>query len=94
MIHAISIRIRPAEGATLRALGLAERRGFRVLSLNLEPGDASGQQLSMVVTSPDRSVEVLGRQLERLYDVEDVRVNPVETPVGESVPLRIVAEVS
>jgi acetolactate synthase II small subunit len=93
-MHAISIRIRPAEGAALRALGLTERRGFRVLSMNLEPGDESSQQLSMLVTSSDRSVQVLGRQLERLYDVEDVSVNPAETAVQQPVPMRVVAGVS
>lgn len=72
MMHALKIRLRQVEGAALRALGLAERRGFRVVSLTLDPCGPDSQRLSLVVASPNRSVQVLGRQLERLYDVLEV----------------------
>jgi acetolactate synthase II small subunit len=77
MNHAIHIRMRSAEGAAIRAMGLAERRGFQVVSLTLEPSGADAQQLHMVVASPDRCAQLLGRQLERLYDVMDVAVSAV-----------------
>ena len=74
MNHAIQIRIRPSEGSFLRTVGMTERRGFRLLSANLQSDVGGCHQLSMVVSSPNRSVEVLKRQLERLYDVIDVMV--------------------
>jgi len=74
MNHAIQIRIRPAEGAFTRTLGMTERRGFRLHSANLQSDVGGHHQLSLVVSSPDRSVEVLKRQLERLHDVIDVMV--------------------
>ena len=51
MNHAIRIRMRSAEGAAVRALGLAERRGFQVVSISLEP---SGEQHPAVVAEPRR----------------------------------------
>ena len=74
MNHAIQIRIRPSEGSFLRTIGMTERRGFRLLSANLQSDVGGCHQLSLVVSSPNRSVEVLKRQLERLYDVIDVMV--------------------
>ena len=74
MNHAIQIRLRSCEGAFLRTLGMTERRGFRLLSANLQSQEDDYQQLSLVISSPDRSVEVLKRQLDRLHDVIDVMV--------------------
>ena len=71
MNHAIELRLRAAEGALVRALGLAERRGFQLESVNVEK-DSESQRLRLVVSSPTRSIDVLQRQLERLHDVIDV----------------------
>lgn len=90
MMHALMIELRRAEGAALRALGLAERRGFRVLSMSLSPQDADTQRLDLLVTSPERSVEVLGRQLERLYDVLEVVIQrPARRHNTETAPVAV-----
>lgn len=86
MNHAIQIRIRPSEGSFVRTVGMAERRGFRLLSANLQSDVGGCHQLSLVVSSPDRSVEVLKRQLERLHDVIDVMVTASDTLSCQTAP--------
>lgn len=86
MNHAIQIRIRPGEGSFVRTVGMTERRGFRLLSANLQSDVGGHHQLSLVVNSPDRSVEVLKRQLERLYDVIDVMVTASDALTKQAAP--------
>jgi acetolactate synthase regulatory subunit len=86
MNHAIQIRIRPAEGSFVRAVGLAERRGFQLLSANLQGFVGGYHQLSLVVRSPDRSVDVLKRQLERLHDVIDVMITASDAHIPQEAP--------
>ena len=91
MNHAIQMRIRPCEGAFIRAVGMTERRGFRLLSANLQSQDEDYHELSLVVSSPDRSVDVLKRQLERLHDVVDVMVMAGDALVSQAVPKKRLA---
>ena len=59
------------EGAVLRSLGLIERRGFRLLDMQL--GDqAPRRQLSVRVDGGGRNPQVLRRQLLRLESVQAV----------------------
>jgi acetolactate synthase II small subunit len=68
MKHCLQIQLRSKEGAALRALGLIERRGFRLLSMNMSEAADDGCALAVNVSS-ERPVELLQRQLERLHDV-------------------------
>lgn len=82
MNHAIELRLRAAEGSIIRALGLAERRGFTLERLQVDKC-ADDQLLQLVVSSPSRPVEVLQRQLEKLQDVVDVVImneKPMNVP--------------
>jgi len=82
--HAIRLTLRNIEGALVRALGLTERRGFKVLGVSFSDLTASRKALELMVES-ERDVGVLKRQLEKLHDVFDVRiVNVVESV--ESLP--------
>ena len=78
MIHVLNIQLRDREGAVLRALGLIERRGFRLHSMVVDEVAAAGREMSVRVSS-ERPVELLRRQLERLHDV--MRVEPGKAAV-------------
>ncbi len=68
MRHLLHIQLRTAEGAVIRALGLIERRGFRIETVHA--GEAQGDGQAMTVTvSGERPADLLQRQLERLHDV-------------------------
>jgi len=73
MKHSLQIQLRSREGAVLRALGLMERRGFRLESLTVEEAAGDGRAMSVSLSS-DRPVDLLKRQLERLHDVLWVEV--------------------
>jgi len=61
-----------AEGALLRVLGTIERRGWNVLSVNAA---STAQTYSVNVTlEGERDPEILCRQLQRLVDVQEVRL--------------------
>jgi acetolactate synthase regulatory subunit len=68
MKHSLQIQLRSTEGAALRTIGLFERRGFRIETLQLTEPAGDGRSLSVSVTS-DRAIELLQRQLDRLHDV-------------------------
>lgn len=79
MIYNIQITIRRVEGAIIRTLGLIERRGFAVTSVSTNDSACETEMtLALTVESPERSVEVLIRQIGRLYDV--CRVQHTRTP--------------
>jgi acetolactate synthase regulatory subunit len=68
MRHKLRIQLRVCEGAIIRALGLIERRGFRLDAVTVGEAQGDGQSMDVVV-SGDRSPDLLQRQLERLHDV-------------------------
>lgn len=68
MRHQLRIQLKTAEGAVLRALGLVERRGFRLEAVHAAEAQGDGQTLTITV-SGDRPADLLRRQLERLHDV-------------------------
>lgn len=72
----LELRLRPAEGALLRVLGTAERRGFAPVAIEgvTEAGDGQWK-LAMTVAS-SRAPELLARQLEKLYDCLSVEISP------------------
>ena len=74
MRYRLDLVLRPAEGALLRVIGMAERRGFSPRAIHGAP-DADDQgrwHLQLEVESP-RSADTLCRQLEKVYDCESVR---------------------
>ena len=75
----LELRLRPAEGALLRVLGTAERRGFAPVAIEgvTEAGDGHWR-LAMTVAS-SRAPELLARQLEKLYDCLSVQVVSTES---------------
>ncbi len=81
MNHTMKLTIQRVEGALIRALGLIERRGFAVTSINAET-HPSAQQMELVIElrSPGRSVETLARQVEKLFDVRAVTLVKAEQP--------------
>ncbi len=88
--HALELKIRNIEGALIRALGTTERRGFRVLGVELD--DAAehadeARQLRLVVRS-DRCVNTLSRQLEKLHDVFAVAITTEPAVVPVAMPVQ------
>ncbi|MFT6160463.1 MAG: acetolactate synthase II small subunit [Myxococcota bacterium] len=68
----LSIAITRTEGALVRVLGLAERRGFPPIAVDARPhGDLFLISLTVSATRP---IELLARQLSRLFDVQDVAI--------------------
>ena len=87
MISTIELSLERAEGAIIRAIGLIERRGFAVTSINTTAQDnADTLALRLEVASRGRPFDVLVRQIEKLFDVRSARL--VET-VAEADPARI-----
>lgn len=73
MNHQLRIELNTAEGATLRTLGLIERRGYRLQTCNLH-AELEGRRVLEVMVESDRSIDLLKRQLERLHDVQSVTI--------------------
>ena len=70
------VRLRRAEGALLRMLGVVGRRGFETENLVARPSkDGRWIEVTMSVKGT-RPVELLERQIMRLVDVEGVE--PIE----------------
>ena len=74
--HILQIQLRACEGAVLRALGLMERRGYRLQSCQVDQAGGDGRSMQVMVES-QRPAELLKRQLERLHDVLFVRLDSV-----------------
>lgn len=89
MTHTLCIQLKDCEGAVLRALGVIERRGYRLSRCVIEAADG-GERTMQVSVSSVRPVDLLQRQLERLHDVVSVELqaaaiyahNPDLQPLG------------
>jgi acetolactate synthase II small subunit len=64
----LTLLLANAEGALVRVLGLIERRGFRLGSMQTR-ATPHGLQLTMTLPGDGRPADVLLRQLRRLHDV-------------------------
>ena len=70
MIHSLDLDVRKTEGILVRVLGLVERRGFSPVTFS---ADTQGERMSLSLTvRSHRPVELLIRQLEKLFDVDRV----------------------
>ncbi len=80
MSYDLNITIDQTQGGLLRTIGLIERRGFSVLSVNLPQSAGAEQSLTMRVKPRDehRSIEVLTRQIEKLETVRSVRMHSAQ----------------
>jgi len=77
MRYRLELVLRPAEGALLRVLGTAERRGFAPLAIDgRRAGDPDGPwHLALTVQGP-RPPAPLQRQLADLHDCLSVEIAP------------------
>lgn len=73
MNYTLDIQLSGCEGSVIRALGLIERRGYRLLTCSLDEADPKGQKMQVSVAS-SRPGDLLKRQLERLHDVLQVEL--------------------
>lgn len=87
MQHHLRIQLRSNEGAVLRALGLIQRRGYRLDSCNLAEASGAGRRMDVRVTS-QRSGALLKRQLERLHDVLWTDLEQPAEQVGNTTNIR------
>ena len=76
MRYRLDLTLRRAEGALVRVLGAAERRGFRPLSVDGEARDDGDRWHLRMTVEGDRSDEVLRQQLGKLHDCLAVEVSP------------------
>ena len=74
MNYTLDILLSGCEGSVIRALGLIERRGYRLLKCSLDEAGLKGQKMQVSVAS-SRPGDLLKRQLERLHDVLLVELN-------------------
>jgi acetolactate synthase II small subunit len=79
MRYRLDLVIKPAEGALIRVIGMAERRGFspRAIAGSPDAADAGRWHLQLEVDG-HRPAETLQRQLEKVYDCESVRITALE----------------
>lgn len=71
----MQIRMTFVEGALIRLLGLAGRRGFDIASVQAHRSEGGWYDVVLDVLG-SRSVETLRRQIEKLYDVQHVHIVP------------------
>lgn len=76
MRYRLDLVLRPAEGALLRVLGTAERRGFTPLAITGEQPPDGGDWSLQVTVRGARPPESLQRQIEQLYDCISVEIAP------------------
>jgi acetolactate synthase II small subunit len=76
MNYTLNVQLSGCEGSIIRALGLIERRGYRLVKCTVSESNDDGQDMQVSVSS-SRSGDLLKRQLERLHDVLGVELKPV-----------------
>lgn len=69
----LSLSLTPCEGALVRVLGLIERRGYPVEAVRSHRG-AGRIEMEIAIGRTARPLEVLARQLRRLHEVQEVRL--------------------
>lgn len=84
MEYKLHIQLKDCNGATIRALGMMERRGYRLKTCALGEPDGQSRELEVTVIST-RPGDLLRRQLERLHDVIEVELKPAE-PIAQQQP--------
>lgn len=74
MLNTLSIEIAEAEGALMRLIGLVERRGYTIATLDKSEAQGGQSTVTLKVKPRDaaRQLDVLIRQIGRLMDVRAV----------------------
>lgn len=85
------VKMQFVEGALIRLLGLAGRRGFDIARVEARRTDGGKVYEVMMELAGPRCVLTLQRQIAKLYDVQTVEIVPAlyDTP-----PLRIAPDVA
>jgi acetolactate synthase regulatory subunit len=89
MNNTLCIQLSGSEGSVVRALGLIERRGYRLLKCLVTEADDSGQTMEVSVSS-SRPGDLLKRQLERLHDVLHVELKPAAIIKHKTPGIRVI----
>lgn len=76
MRYQLELTLRRAEGALLRVLGTAERRGYQPVSIDGELRCERDRWRVSLTVEGERSGEALEAQLAKLYDCLSVEVSP------------------
>ena len=90
MEYTLKVQLKDVFGASIRALGMMERRGYRLKTCCLGEPDGNSRELEVTVVST-RQGDLLKRQLERLHDVLSVELKPAETIAQNRAGVRPVA---
>lgn len=69
MTQILRLTLKKADGALLRVLGLVARRGFDVVRLEARATEAGDRYEVDLTVSGARPIDVLSRQLAKLFDV-------------------------
>lgn len=80
MTDTIHIQIDRADGSLQRLIGLVERRGFHIDGMNMaDEGDF--RRIALTVRSRDaaRSMDNLGRQIDRLFGARRIAHDLIQT---------------
>ncbi|OLF81130.1 hypothetical protein AWH62_00190 [Maricaulis sp. W15] len=74
MRTSLRIELADAEGALMRLIGLVERRGFTIATLDKDAASNGQSTVTMTLDARDgaRNMDVLARQVARLLDVRGV----------------------
>ena len=73
MKHTLSVLVEDESGALSRISGLFARRGFNIESLAVGPAENQGQsRLTMVVEGGDETLQQMSKQLDKLVNVLQV----------------------
>ena len=77
MRYRLELKLKPAEGALLRVLGMIERRGFPPHAVHATHDSGGDWALALVIDS-NRAPETLRQQLLKIYDVEELSFSAVQ----------------
>ena len=80
MSDTIHIHIDRADGSLQRLIGLVERRGFHIDGINMADEGAM-RRIALTVRGPDaaRSIDTLGRQIDRLIGVARIQAQTFQS---------------
>ncbi len=83
MSRCLHLRMKATEGALLRVIGTAERRGFRVAGISTS-GDEHDPVLRVKLSLAEgpRALELLRSQLAKLYDVVGFDTPAANEPIA------------
>ncbi|WP_417482942.1 ACT domain-containing protein [Maricaulis sp.] len=74
MSNTLHVEIFETEGALVRLVGLIERRGFTIASMAMSAASNGSARVTLDLTARNggRQIDILARQVERLFDVHAV----------------------